>query len=165
MRTAKTLIRMGGCPGWSESLLGAHAILLVLSWSGSFYSCALLIFTTSDGWMDVFIFNKIKQLDRQPFFAQSDFFFFFFFFLTCNNPAFVGLSCCRGLTSLEHFRPSFQFVGQTVMYAVLFLLFYCWWLWWLLCKISIKGKSMIFKEMQFSRKDRPTLRFRDKHYG
>ena len=35
MRTAKTLIRLGGCPGWSESLLGAHAILLVLSWGGS----------------------------------------------------------------------------------------------------------------------------------
>ena len=31
MRTAKTLIRLGGCPGWSESLLGTHAILLVLS--------------------------------------------------------------------------------------------------------------------------------------
>ena len=24
-RTAKTLIRLGGCPGWSESLLGAHS--------------------------------------------------------------------------------------------------------------------------------------------
>ena len=36
MQTAKTLIRSGGCPGWSESSLGAHAILLVLSWGGSF---------------------------------------------------------------------------------------------------------------------------------
>ena len=35
MRTAKTLIRLGGCPGWSESSLGAHAILLVLSSGGS----------------------------------------------------------------------------------------------------------------------------------
>ena len=35
MRTAKTLIRLGGCPGWSESSLGAHALLLVLSWGGS----------------------------------------------------------------------------------------------------------------------------------
>ena len=35
MRTVKTLIRLGGCPGWSETLLGAHAILLVLSWGGS----------------------------------------------------------------------------------------------------------------------------------
>ena len=34
IRTAKTLIRLGECPGWSESLLGAHAILLVLSWGG-----------------------------------------------------------------------------------------------------------------------------------
>ena len=33
MRTAKTLIRLGGC--WSESSLGAHAILFVLSWGGS----------------------------------------------------------------------------------------------------------------------------------
>ena len=36
MRTAKTLIRLGGCPGWSESSLGAHAILLVLSRCGSY---------------------------------------------------------------------------------------------------------------------------------
>ena len=35
MRTAKTLIRLGGCPGWSVSSLGAHAILLVLSRGGS----------------------------------------------------------------------------------------------------------------------------------
>ena len=34
--TAKTLIRLGGCPGWSESSLGTHAILLVLSWGGSY---------------------------------------------------------------------------------------------------------------------------------
>ena len=34
-RTAKTLIRLGGCPGWSEFSLGAKVILLVLSWGGS----------------------------------------------------------------------------------------------------------------------------------
>ena len=38
-RTVKTLIRLGGCPGWSESLLGTHAISLVLSWGGSFLLC------------------------------------------------------------------------------------------------------------------------------
>ena len=32
----RRLIRVGGCPGWSESSLGAHAILLVLSWGGSY---------------------------------------------------------------------------------------------------------------------------------
>ena len=32
----RRLIRLGVCPGWSESPLGAHAILLVLSWGSSF---------------------------------------------------------------------------------------------------------------------------------
>ena len=36
MWTAKPLIRLGGCPGWSESLLGAYAIFLVLSWGCSY---------------------------------------------------------------------------------------------------------------------------------
>ena len=39
MRTAKTLIRLGGCPGWSKSSLGAHATLFVLSCGGSFSTC------------------------------------------------------------------------------------------------------------------------------
>ena len=34
-RTVKTLIRLGGCPGWSESSLGTKVILLVSSWGGS----------------------------------------------------------------------------------------------------------------------------------
>ena len=34
-RTAKTLIRLGGCPGWSKSSLGTKVILLVLLWGGS----------------------------------------------------------------------------------------------------------------------------------
>ena len=37
--TAKTVIRLGKCPGWSESLLGAHAILLDLSRGGSDMDC------------------------------------------------------------------------------------------------------------------------------
>ena len=36
VRSAKSLIRLGGCPGWSVSSLDAHAILLVLSWCGSY---------------------------------------------------------------------------------------------------------------------------------
>ena len=31
MRTANTLIRLGGCPGWFESSLGAHTILSVFA--------------------------------------------------------------------------------------------------------------------------------------
>ena len=34
----RRLIRLGRCRGWSESSLGAHAILLILSWGGSFCS-------------------------------------------------------------------------------------------------------------------------------
>ena len=34
----RLLIRLGGCPCWSESLLGAHAILFVLSRCGSYDS-------------------------------------------------------------------------------------------------------------------------------
>ena len=37
MCTAKTLIRLGGCSGWSESLLGRTVTLLVLSCRGSFF--------------------------------------------------------------------------------------------------------------------------------
>ena len=33
--TAKTLVRLGWCPGWSESSLGAQVILFVLSCGGS----------------------------------------------------------------------------------------------------------------------------------
>ena len=40
MQTVKTLIRLGRCPDWSESSLGAHAISWVLSWCGSFVNQA-----------------------------------------------------------------------------------------------------------------------------
>ena len=56
MQTAKTLIRLGGCLGWSESSLGTHATLLVLSWVSSNVS----VTTTSwvqDLW---FIFSSEK---------------------------------------------------------------------------------------------------------
>ena len=33
---SKDLIRLGRCPGWSESLQGTHTILLVLSWGSSY---------------------------------------------------------------------------------------------------------------------------------
>ena len=42
LSASKDLIRPGGCPGWSESSLGTHAILLILLWGGSFYLSWLL---------------------------------------------------------------------------------------------------------------------------
>ena len=50
----KTLIRLG----WSESSLGAHIILLVLSWGGSFAWWTLLYFKTVD-LRDVWCINVI----------------------------------------------------------------------------------------------------------
>ena len=43
MRTAKTLIRLDGCPGWSESSLGAYVILLILWCCGSYCDDSLVI--------------------------------------------------------------------------------------------------------------------------
>ena len=42
--TVKTLIRLGGCPGWFESWLGAQVILLVLSWGSSVMSQIHVLF-------------------------------------------------------------------------------------------------------------------------
>ena len=58
MWTAKTLIRLGGCPGWSESSLGAHAILLVLSWGGS------IMIILNDFNNDILSSNRNKKLER-----------------------------------------------------------------------------------------------------
>ena len=52
-RTSKTLIRLGECPGWSESSLGAKIILLVLPWGGSYT-------------LDVHSFlNKIARVEKK----------------------------------------------------------------------------------------------------
>ena len=47
------LIRLGGCPDWSESSLGAQVILLVLSWCDTFfllsqYQCILSLIGTNN---------------------------------------------------------------------------------------------------------------------
>ena len=49
MRTIKALIRMGGCQGWYESSLGAHLILLFLSWDGSYW-CFVQLKHVSTWW-------------------------------------------------------------------------------------------------------------------
>ena len=61
MRTAKTLIRLGGCPGWSESSLGAHAMLLVLSWMAQIYSLCNLKIKFREHWVQKLLWS-IKLL-------------------------------------------------------------------------------------------------------
>ena len=45
----RRLIRLGRCPGWSESLLGAQIILLILSWGGSVWFGSTLSLTICPG--------------------------------------------------------------------------------------------------------------------
>ena len=46
MRTAKTLIRLGGCPGWSDSSLGArHSVGFVMRWLISYGTTTLFQIT------------------------------------------------------------------------------------------------------------------------
>ena len=52
MRTAKTLIRLGGCPDWSESSLGAHSFVgFVMS-----RLICLAVFSDLTTWMSPFTF-------------------------------------------------------------------------------------------------------------
>ena len=61
MRRAKTLIRLGGCPGWSES---SHANLLVLSCAGSNDSLSTFSYFLT------FVINTIIKI-RNWFFKVS----------------------------------------------------------------------------------------------
>ena len=78
MRTAKTLIRLGGCPGWSESSLGAHsfcwfchvAAYFSIHTSAHLFLCCLK--TISLTWCN------LKR--RSNGFKTLTYFFFFFFF-------------------------------------------------------------------------------------
>ena len=70
MRTAKTLIRLGGCPGWAESLLGAHAILLVLAWGAQLLdSCVLKekVLQLLNFHVNLSSFNKLSTSSYQHF--------------------------------------------------------------------------------------------------
>ena len=73
LRSVKTLIRLGRCPDWSESSLGAHAISLVLSWGGSsMYSCPTSFGIKYDHFrllrkqMDIFLWKLYKIVTSAP---------------------------------------------------------------------------------------------------
>ena len=52
----RTLIRLGRCPGWSESLLGAQVTLLVLSWGGSIILCFYSLFLSTTFMIKLYCF-------------------------------------------------------------------------------------------------------------
>ena len=66
IRTAKTLIRLGRCTGWSESSLGAHAIMLVLSWGGSLM-CNIQIAS-----FEIMLSTERQTVQFRPFLEMSN---------------------------------------------------------------------------------------------
>ena len=59
----RRLIRLGGCPGWAESSLGAHAILLVLSWGGSNHEIEnVIVFFFSDNIGESIIYLWVEKI-------------------------------------------------------------------------------------------------------
>ena len=69
MQTAKTAIRLGGCPGWSESSVGTNVILLVLSWGGSNWEKENLIFSSHNFLLKLLLSKLVRchliVLDRR----------------------------------------------------------------------------------------------------
>ena len=66
------LTRLGGCPGWSESLLGSHVILLVLSCCSSYWKGCLipLLFCCVKCIIMIIIWTKqiLRSLQDRSFF-------------------------------------------------------------------------------------------------
>ena len=65
--TAKTLIRLGGCPGWSESSLGAHVSMLVLSRGGSCDDSHLLVYAVWVLKVSLTVSHLVNYVLRLPF--------------------------------------------------------------------------------------------------
>ena len=62
MRTAKTLNRLGGCPGWSESLLGAHSFYWFCHVAAQMYTRQIENFIKFKLWLVASQFNTCTYL-------------------------------------------------------------------------------------------------------
>ena len=80
MQIAKTLIRLSGCTGWSESLLGTKVILLVLSCGGSNepYLCLYLSFRSCCS-VSAIVENIVKDLQLAFSVSNQSWFYSFSF--------------------------------------------------------------------------------------
>ena len=90
MRTAKTLIRLGGCPCWSESSLGAQSLCwfchVVAHYCEHMTKIKLVVLTCE--W-------RTWCLGRLPFIIIFLFFNVLFYFISCNNSwAKTNLEAC-----------------------------------------------------------------------
>ena len=81
MRTAKTLIRLDGCPGWSKSSLGAHSFCWFCHVAAQF--CFLFRLIQSEGYdlrlcsscADSFFFLKLASCFHKMFMISVSFIF------------------------------------------------------------------------------------------
>ena len=84
------LIRLGGCQGWSVTLLGAHAMLLVLSWGGliiCYYNYSYNTGRTVDefrkGHNVIKCFDMLLKATYKLICNRLSFMLLFFFFIIC----------------------------------------------------------------------------------
>ena len=70
MHAAKTQISLGGCLGWSESSMGAHLVLLVLSCSGRL-GVALTVVCICKKYLLYSLAHKIKKHGKSVIFHLS----------------------------------------------------------------------------------------------
>ena len=68
MRTAKTLIRVGGCPGWYESLLGAQSFCWFCHEAAQMHSCCML-----NAFLKLFAYTwqRCAKKTHTPFFLKG----------------------------------------------------------------------------------------------
>ena len=112
MWTEKSLFRLGGCPGWSESSLGAQIILLVLSCCVSLGLQILDLcpdkrihhsYLTSVSCLDAFQMSKHSTVLKKKYFNLL---------INCKSrwtKVFVTL-WCHSLIKLMHFQIYLKFI-------------------------------------------------------
>ena len=64
MRTAKTLIRLGGCPGWSESSLGAQSFCWFCHEAAHAFDCKAVLIRRIIEFRIVFFFCFFSQIGK-----------------------------------------------------------------------------------------------------
>ena len=109
MRTAKSLIRLGGCPGWSESSLGTQIVLLFLSRGGSYRLYNRMQTNISF----VTMCNSVVGEDVQCTNKQREgVFIYFFFFLTGLN--FIEMFKCYTIHNTMYYLTMSNFMYEGI---------------------------------------------------
>ena len=100
-RTAKTLIRLGGCPGCSESSLGAQSLCWFLSCRGSFITTCI----NAEFHSQKFLCES--QWDNSKFHTEFEtswrkFYYWFFIARVLNCFMWCSFTCCWVVVLVKH---------------------------------------------------------------